>query len=407
MKDSYSLDADEAGLEKSYELHKEAYCRIFERCGLKFSVVESDPGMMGGAGSHEFMAFSEAGEDEVALCGSCGYAANAELAQSKPTVPEFPEWAFEEVATPDQRTIEEVSTFLKIDPRLTIKSLLVVTKEGPLLCLVRGDQQRHEKQLQRLVGEFRPAHRDEIKELTGVEVGFLGPVGITVPMVADPCLKEGVYVAGANQEGYHLKGVIPGRHFQARSADLHVANAGDGCPKCGGPLRVERCIEVGNIFKLGTKYSIPSKAFYLDERGEEKPVIMGSYGIGPARIAAAAIEQNHDKDGIIWPPSIAPFQVHLLVVNAADPKMWELSEKLYGQLQEAGLQVLYDDRDERPGVKFKDADLVGIPVRLTVGAKAIKEGVVEIRVRRSGEEVRVRPEEVVSKVKALYAQGGL
>ncbi len=407
MKDSYSLDADEAGLEKSYELHKEAYCRIFERCGLKFYVVESDPGMMGGAGSHEFMAPSEAGEDQVALCGACGYAANIELAVSSPTLPTFPEWALEEVATPDQRTIEEVSRFLRIDPRLTIKSLLVMTGEGPLLCLIRGDQQLHEKKLQRLVGEFRPAHRDEIKTVTGVEAGFLGPVGVTVPMVADSCLAKGVYVAGANKEGYHLKGVIPGRHFQPRYADLHVANAGEGCPKCGEPLRVERCIEVGNIFKLGTKYSIPLKAFYLDERGEEKPIIMGSYGIGPARIAAAAIEQNHDGDGIIWPPSIAPFQVHLLVVNAADPRMRELSEKLYGELQEAGLQVLYDDRDERPGVKFKDADLVGIPVRVTVGTKAVKEGIVEIRIRRAKEEIKVHPEEVAIKVKALYAQGRL
>jgi len=407
MKDSYSLDADEAGLERSYELHKEAYRRIFERCGLKFYVVESDPGMMGGAGSHEFMAPSEAGEDQVALCGACGYAANIELAVSSPTLPTFPEWAFEEVATPDQRTIEEVSQFLKIDPRLTIKSLLVMTGEGPLLCLIRGDQQLHEKKLQRLVGEFRPAHRDEIKELTGVEAGFLGPVGVTVPIVADPCLAKGVYVTGANKGGYHLKGVIPGRHFQARYADLHVANAGEGCPRCGEPLRVERCIEVGNIFKLGTKYSIPLKAFYLDERGEEKPIIMGSYGIGPARIVAAAIEQNHDGDGIIWPPSIAPFQVHLLVVNAADPHMWGLSEKLYGELQEAGLEVLYDDRDERPGVKFKDADLVGIPVRVTVGTKAVKEGIVEIRIRRTREEIKARPDETAGRVKALYAQGRL
>ena len=407
MKDSYSLDADEKGLERSYELHKEAYCRIFSRSGLKFYVVESDPGMMGGAGAHEFMAPAEAGEDRIALCPSCGYAANVELAQSRPTVPTFPSWALEEVATPRARTIEEVSAFLGIDPRLMIKALMVIAQEGPLVCLLRGDQQLHEKKLTRLIGEWRPAHRDEVKAFSGVEAGFLGPVGLDLPLIADLCLKEGVYVAGANKEGYHLRGVVPGKHFEARFADIHEAKPGDGCPRCEKALKVEKAIEVGNIFQLGTKYSIPLKAFYLTERGEQKPIIMGSYGIGPARIAAAAIEQNHDRDGIIWPLSIAPFQVHLLVVNVTDPKMWELSEGLYRRLQEEGLEVLYDDRDERPGVKFKDADLIGLPLRLTVGARALREGLVEIRIRRSREEVSVRPEEVPTTLKALLYEGRL
>lgn len=404
MKDSYSLDADEEGLERSYKLHQEAYCRIFSRCGLKFYVVESDPGMMGGASAHEFMAPAEAGEDRIALCESCGYAANVELAPSKSTVPAFPDWALEEVATPEARTIEEVSAFLQIDPRLTIKTLMVITQEGPLVCLLRGDQQLHEKKLQRIVGEFRPAHRDEVKAFSGVEAGFLGPVGLDLPLLADFCLKEGVYVTGANKEGYHLKGVVPGKHFQARFADLHEARPGDDCPRCEKTLRVEKAIEVGNIFKLGTKYSIPLKAFYLTEQGVEKPIVMGSYGIGPARIAASAIEQNHDQDGIIWPCPIAPFQVHLLVVNVTDPTMKAVAEGLYRQLQEAGLETLYDDRDERPGVKFKDADLIGLPIRLTVGARALREGLVEIRIRRSGEEIAVRPEEAPPRIKALCAQ---
>ncbi|MBI5166392.1 MAG: proline--tRNA ligase [candidate division NC10 bacterium] len=400
MKDSYSLDMDEAGLDRSYELHREAYCRVFERCGLRFYVVESDPGMMGGAGAHEFMAPSPAGEDEVAICSSCGYAANIELACSQPNKPAFPSWRLEEVATPDCRTIEQVSSYLGIDPGLTIKSLMVVTQEGPLLCLVRGDQRLHEKKLFRLIGEFRPAHRDEIKKISQAEAGFIGPLGIDLPILADSCLQEGVYVAGANKDGYHIRGVIPGQHFKARYADLHLAQTGEGCPKCGNTLTVECAIEVGNIFKLGIKYSVPLKAHFLDEKGEARPIIMGSYGIGPARIAAAAIEQNHDANGIIWPKSIAPFQVHLLVVNVSDPKMREMAERLYEELCRNGIEVLFDDRDERPGVKFKDADLLGIPIRVTVGTLAIKEGLVDIRVRRTGEEVRVPEGEGVNRVKA-------
>jgi len=400
MKDSYSLDADEAGLDRSYELHREAYCRIFERCGLRFYMVESDPGMMGGAGAHEFMAPSPAGEDEVAICSSCGYAANIELARSQPNKPAFPRWRLEEVATPDCRTIEQVSSYLGIDPCLTIKSLMVVTQEGPLLCLVRGDQRLHEKKLFRLIGEFRPAHREEIREISQAEAGFIGPLGIDLPILADSCLQEGVYVAGANKDGYHIRGVVPGQHFKARYADLHLAQAGEGCPKCGNTLTVERAIEVGNIFKLGVKYSVPLKAHFLDEKGEARPIIMGSYGIGPARIAAAAIEQNHDANGIIWPKSIAPFQVHLLVVNVSDSKMREMAERLYEELCRNGIEVLFDDRDERPGVKFKDADLLGIPIRVTVGTLAIKEGLVDIRVRRTGEEVRVPEGEGINRVKA-------
>jgi prolyl-tRNA synthetase len=402
MKDSYSLDADEAGLGRSYERHKEAYGRIFGRCGLRFYVVESDPGMMGGAESHEFMAPSPAGEDQVARCGSCGYAANVELAASRAAPPTFPSWpSLEEVSTPGMRSIEEVSGFLQIDPRLTLKTLMVVTREGPLLCLLRGDQQLHERKVAHLVGPFRPAHRDEVKAIAGVGVGFLGPVNLAIPLLADEAVAEGVYVAGANREDTHLRGVVPDRDFRARYADIHQVQPGDACVKCGGSLTVERVIEVGNIFKLGTRYSTPLRAVYLDEKGEERPIVMGSYGIGPARIAAAAIEQHHDPDGTIWPMSIAPFQVHLLTVNVKDAAMRSLGEELYRHLQAANVEILHDDRDERPGVKFKDADLIGVPYRVTVGSRAIREGQVEIRNRRTREEMLVPAAEVAARTRAL------
>jgi prolyl-tRNA synthetase len=406
MKDSYSLDRDMAGLEVQYEAHRQAYCKIFDRCGLKYVVVESDPGMMGGAGSHEFMAPSPAGEDQVALCGSCGYAANVELARSRPPVPAFPPppAAPEEVPTPNARTIAEVSALLKIDPALTIKSLVVVGKDGPALALVRGDRQLRERKLERVLGAFRPAHRDEVRDVVGVDAGFVGPVGVKIRIIADECLRTGCYVVGANKPDAHLRGIVPGRDFPAEFADLQEASAGDGCGRCGAPLAVERVIEVGNIFKLGTKYAVPLRAVYLDEQSQERPIVMGSYGIGPARIAAAAIEQNHDKNGIIWPDTIAPLQVHLLVVNVKEPKMASVAEQLYADMAGAGLEVLYDDRDERPGVKFKDADLLGLPLRVTVGARALKEGVVEIRRRRTGEEIAVVPGEVLAAVRRLLGR---
>jgi prolyl-tRNA synthetase len=405
MKDSYSLDADDEGLRQSYARHKEAYDRIFERCGLRFYVVESDPGMMGGSGSHEFMAPSPAGEDEVALCGSCGYAANIELATSRPAPPTFPSWSsLEEIPTPGARSIEEVSTFLQIDPRLTLKTLMVITGEGPLLCLLRGDQQLHEKKVQRLVGPFRPAHRDEVKEIVGVEVGFLGPLNLDLPLLADDALAEGVYVAGANRSDTHVRGVVPGTHIRPQYADIHQVQAGDTCITCGGRITVEWVIEVGNIFQLGTRYSTPLKAVYLDEKGQERPIVMGSYGIGPARIAAAAIEQNHDGDGTIWPLSIAPFHVHLVTVNVKDTAMRKIGEELYRAFEGAGVEVLYDDRDDRPGVKFKDADLLGIPYRVTVGSRAVREGQAEIRNRRTKADSWVSVAEVLPHIQALLSR---
>jgi prolyl-tRNA synthetase len=345
MKDSYSLDADENGLERSYELHAGAYHKIFSRCGLKFYMVESDPGMMGGAKAHEFMAPSPAGEDEVALCNNCGYAANVELARSIPKSIEEKKWVFEEVSTPDKRTVQEVSDFLKIDPEYFIKSILLISERDPVLALVRGDQEIHEKKLIKIIGKYRPAHKEEVQEILGVEAGFIGPMNHKIRIVADLSLKEGIYVSGANKPHYHAKGIKPEKDFKAEWHDVHVVKEGDLCPKCNLPLRVEKAIEVGNIFMLGTKYSLPLRSFYLDKNGQEKPIIMGSYGIGPARIAAAAIEQNNDKDGIIWPRSIAPFDVEILPLNMKDSKTVETGERLYSDLTKEGIEVLIDDRD--------------------------------------------------------------
>jgi prolyl-tRNA synthetase len=405
MKDAYTLDADEAGLAKAYDRHKDAYVRIFSRCGLTFHVVESDPGMMGGAGAHEFMAESAAGEDEIARCEACGYAANVELAGSRPAIPAFPPAPREpaEVPTPNVRTIAEVCALLRVEPWQTIKTLVFVRPDGPVLALVRGDQQLHEKKLARVLGgEVRPAHPDEVRQALGAPVGSVGPVGAKPPIVADETLRDGVYVCGANRDGYHLTGVRAERDFGVtRYADLHVAQPGEGCPRCGQPLRVDRVIELGNIFKLGTKYSVPLRAVYLDEHGQEQPIVMGSYGIGPARIAAAAIEQRHDADGIVWPWSIAPCQVHVLPVNVKDAAVSAAAERLYGELTTAGFDTLLDDRDERPGVKFKDADLLGLPIRVTVGALLAKEGRVEVRTRRDKQVLKVLPEEVVGSVRDL------
>jgi prolyl-tRNA synthetase len=405
MKDAYTLDVDEAALAVAYDRQKEAYVRIFQRSGLTFHVVESDVGMMGGLGAHEFMAPSEAGEDEIARCPACGYGANVELARSRPAASAPSTSAGgsrEEVPTPGVRTIAEVCQLLDIGPADTIKSLLYVGPSGPVLALVRGDQQLHEKKLARLLGgEVRSAHPDEVRDALGAPVGSVGPVGAPVPVVADEILGEGTYVAGANREGVHLRGVRPGRDFAARSADLHLAQAGEGCPTCDEALVVERVIEVGNIFKLGTRYSAKLGATYLDEQGQAHPIVMGCYGIGPARIVASAIEQRHDADGIVWPWSIAPAQIHVLPVNPKQPAVREMAERLYADLNAAGFETILDDRDERPGVKFKDADLLGIPIRVTVGALLGREGKVEIRTRRDRRDVAVAPDGVVAAVRDL------
>lgn len=398
MKDSYSFDTDEEALKKSYELHAGAYHRIFRRCGLKFYQVESDPGMMGGATAHEFMAPSPAGEDIVVLCDSCGYGANVEIARSVSPGVSSGDWPYEEVHTPGKRTVQEVSEFLGMEPRFFIKSLLLMAPKGPVLALIRGDQELHEKKVQKLIGPFRTALKEEVKEILGVEAGFIGPMGQKIDIIADLNIKEGVYASGANREDFHARGIRPGVHFEASWHDIHSAREGDGCPNCGEALRTERCIEVGNIFMLGVKYSSPLGANYLDEDGAERPIIMGSYGIGPARIAAAAIEQNHDRDGIIWPEAIAPFDVELIPLNMQNEDVTRTAMDIYEDLKGAGIKVLLDDRDERAGVKFKDADLIGVPRQVVIGERNLKEGLVEIKDRKTREAVKVSPGEVRDKV---------
>ncbi|MDX9714497.1 MAG: proline--tRNA ligase [Dissulfurispiraceae bacterium] len=404
MKDSYSFDADEEGLEKSYIKHAEAYHKIFNRCGLKFYQVESDPGMMGGAVAHEFMAPSAAGEDEIVICNSCGYIANIEVASSVSKSSDEINWVYEELHTPGKKSIKDVSEFLNVSPSKLLKSLLIISSEKPILLLLRGDQELHEKKIQKLIGKFRPASNNEILATLGVEPGFIGPMSHSVKIIADPALKAGMFISGANKTDYHVRGVQAEAHFKAEWHDIHVAKAGDGCPRCGETLATESVIEIGNIFKLGTKYSKPLNAVYLDNNGKEKPIIMGSYGIGPARIAAAAIEQNNDKDGIIWPKNIAPFDIQISPLNLSDKNTKDALDLIINELTQKGYDLLVDDRDERPGVKFKDADLVGIPVHIILGEKSLKEGLVEIKIRRTRESIKVKVSDAAASAIKVYSE---
>lgn len=410
MKDSYSFDANEEGLDRNYKLHADAYHRIFSRCGLKYYQVESDPGIMGDMESHEFMAPTPAGEDDIVLCDSCGYAANIEVAKSTFDTPNFIEMNFEEVHTPNKKTVSEVSQYLGFDERYFIKSLLVITEKEPILVLIRGDQEINEKKLSRIIGEFYFATPEEALKILGTEIGFIGPVNQSIKIIADESIdKNLLYISGANKRDYHLKGIVPSKHFNAQWADIRKVKVGDRCPKCGKSIRIEKAIEVGNIFKLGTKYTTPLNAIFLDKDGKEKPIIMGSYGIGVARVAAAAIEQNHDSDGIIWPKSIAPFDIEIIPLNISDSKTLKIAQDLYDKVSEIynsfadrHMEVLLDDRDERPGVKFKDADLIGIPIQVIIGEKGLKENKVEIKFRRTKESRMVSVSNAVVEIVNSY-----
>lgn len=405
MKDSYSFDRDAEGLDISYWKHAEAYRRIFERCGVEVYECESDVGLMGGSMAHEYLAPCDAGENDVALCDRCDYSANVEVAISVATQPAFPPSrpAPEEIETPNTTTIEALAQLLGIDPRTTAKAMPVVGPDGTVvLGLIRGDHRLHELKLQKaLRGEFRPAHPDEIRAAFGADGGSLGPVGVQLRIIADETLRTGSFVTGANRNGWHLLGVEAGRDFQCTFADIREVSAGEGCPKCGGTLRVEPAIEVGNIFKLGTRYSVPLGAQFLDEHGEQQPLVMGSYGIGPARTMAAVIEQRNDEKGICWPAAVAPWHVHVVSMNAAGPEVVDIAERVAGELEAAGHQVLLDDRDKRPGEKFADADLLGCPVRITVGKKTLEDGAVDVKVRAGGDEARVPVAEAAAKVREL------
>jgi prolyl-tRNA synthetase len=394
MKDAYTFDRDRAGLDEQYELQASAYDRIFDRAGLEWYKVESDVGMMGGVGAHEYMAPCDAGEDDVALSDG-GYAANVEVAsataQAVEGLPAGKE-APEAVETPGATTIEQVSKMLGVPSGALIKAFPVIAEgRGPLLVVIRGDHRLNETKLANHLGEtFTAAGEEEVRDVFGTHPGFIGPVGAKVPVIADEALRElkGM-VAGANEPDKHLTGVEPGRDFEPEWADVRSVESGD-TDSGGNPIRIEPAIEVGNIFKLGTRYSKPLGATYLDEDGSEQYIWMGSYGIGPARILAAAVEQYADEDGISWPKSISPFDVHLVTLGKPGEPARDAAEKLYEELQAAGLDVLYDDRPSSAGEKFADAELLGCPIRLTLGKRGVEQGEVEVQIRR-GREKRTIP----------------
>ncbi len=404
MKDAYSFDRDEEGLDRSFRLHWKAYNRIFERCGLEFYGVEGESGMMGGSGSVDFLAPSGSGENILVTCENCDYAADLEVARGVPRAPSFPEPrdAPAEVETPGVTTIEGLAAFLGIDPAATSKAMPVVKTDGTLvLGLVRGDDRLNEPKLvTALGGGFRAATEEEIREAFGADPGSLGPVGIDLEVIADETLREGQFVAGANRTGRHLLGVEAGRDFQARFADIRETTGEDACPRCGGRLRLETAIEVGHIFKLETFYSGPLGARFLDEDGKERPLMMGSYGIGPGRIMAAAVEQSHDDHGIVWHRALAPFDVEVVALAQAGAEAVEAAEALTGDLEAAGYAVLLDDRDRRPGEKFADADLIGCPARITVGRKTVDSGTVDLLLRADRSQVEIPLGDAVERVGA-------
>jgi prolyl-tRNA synthetase len=398
MKDAYSFDRDEEGLERSFRLHERAYHRIFERCGLEYYAVQAESGMMGGSASVDFLAPSGAGENTLVTCENGDYAADLEIARGVPRAPKFPERldAPGEVETPGVTTIEALAELLAVDPAATSKAMPVVNGEGTLvLGLVRGDDRLDEAKLAAVLGSnVRPATDDEIRSAFGADPGSIGPVGFSGEILADETLREGQFVTGANRTGRHLRGVEHGRDFEARFADIRVAREGDACPRCGGSLRFQTAVEVGHIFKLETRYSEPLGASFLDEHGKERPILMGCYGIGPGRIMAAAVEQHHDEHGISWPRSLAPYDVEVVAIGAAGAEAVGTAESVAAALEEQGLEVLLDDRDLRPGEKFADADLIGCPVRVTVGKKTLEDGKVDVRTRTTLAEERVRVDDV-------------
>jgi prolyl-tRNA synthetase len=407
MKDSYSFDPDEAGLEASYQKHFGAYRRIFDRCGLKYVVVEAYSGTMGGTHSHEFAAPTDAGEDSLAI-SECGYAANLEKAEAKaPAVEDLPGDAPPEpFPTPGQKTIDDLAKFTGESPARLMKTLVYMVESKPVLILLRGDHTLSETKLATALGTevFRPATPEEAFDLHGAHLGSLGPVGIKgARILADRALEgRKNLIAGANRDDTHLRNVTPGRDFQAEYHDVRVVAAGDLCPRCGRPMQIHIAVELGHIFKLGKRYSEIMHATVLDESGKEVPLVMGSYGIGVERILSAAVEQNHDKDGMFLPRAIAPFDVILTAANMDDPALCAAAEKLYAEMLALSVQVLFDDRAERPGVKFKDADLIGVPFRVTLGKRKFDQGLAEIY-QRSTKEVRdVKLSEVVKCLQAEY-----
>jgi prolyl-tRNA synthetase len=411
MKDSYSLDADWDGLEKQYRAHYQAYFNIFNRCGLETIAVESDVGMMGGRVAHEYMYLTPIGEDTLILCGRCGYSANRQVAQFRKPEPETePPGALEKVATPGAATIEDLAAFLRIPTSRTAKAVFMVarvSRDGAdadrfVLAIVRGDMEVNETKLTNAVGakEMRPAHDEEILA-AGAVPGYGSAVGVTEALVVidDSVAASPNLVGGANEAGFHYLNVNQGRDYKAEIVtDIAAAREGDPCPHCGAALTSRRGVELGNIFQLGTKYTEALGGEYLDADGKALPVVMGSYGIGVGRLLACVAEEHHDEHGLIWPVSVAPYHVHIVALAKGDGPAKDAAERLYGELQARGLEVLLDDRRENPGVKFNDADLIGIPVRVNVGERSLKKGMLDLKVRRDAEREEIPVEEVVARV---------
>lgn len=411
MQDLYSFDKDEEGLDISYKKMYDAYTNVFNRCGLEFRPVEADGGAIGGGNTHEFTVLAESGESEIVSCPACTYAANVEKAELQVlTAPDEEPGVLEEVETPAAKTIDAVASCLQIPVEKTIKAVAFQNEKDELICaFVRGDHEVNDVKLQNFVGAVTLRMADDAAILAAGSVpGFMSPIGLskeTIVVVDATVMEMKNAVAGANRTDYHYKNVNPQRDFKSvLSTDLRLMREGDPCPHCGAPVKMTRGIEVGQVFKLGTKYSEALKATFLDENGREKPMVMGCYGIGVSRTMAAAIEQNNDENGIIWPAAIAPYQVIIVPINAKDTAQMEMAEELYGAFRKNGIEVVLDDRKERAGVKFKDADLIGYPLRLTISPTTIEEKQMEVRIRRSGEVHMVPVAEVLSFVETTLQQ---
>lgn len=409
MKDLYSFDRDTAGLEISYKKMYDAYSQIFSRCGLEFRPVEADPGAIGGSGTHEFMVIADSGEAAIAYCDGCDFAANVEKAELLPlTSAAEAEKPLETVATPGKKTINDVTGYLSLSADRLIKSLAFITEKGPVLALIRGDHEVNEIKLANLLNvlQLEMAGEKEIQSLFHSEPGYIGPVALSnVTIVADASVMTlHNAVCGANEADRHFINVLPRRDIKpTHVADIRLIREGDPCPRCSSPVKTARGIEVGQVFKLHTKYSQALDATYLDENGQEQLMVMGCYGVGVSRTMAAAIEQHHDADGIIWPASIAPYQVVIVPINTKDEPQMTMAEQIYRELSAVGVEVVLDDREERSGVKFKDADLIGYPLRITVGPKALKENCVELKVRRTKESLLLPLDGYVDGVTRLLA----
>lgn len=412
MKDAYSFDKDQAGLDLSYNKMHDAYVKIFNRCGIDAKCVAADSGAIGGANSAEFMVKSEVGEDDVVFCTVCDYAANIEKAEATPDIAKAEELLeVEKVATPDSRGIDEVSSYLNVSPKKTVK-LLMYNIDGKIVgVVVRGDREVNEVKVSNAANaatDIMMASHEEYKNATGCEVGFGGPVGLKVDLLLVDEEVKNMYnmIVGANETGYHLKNVNYGRDFEGTVGDFRNVEDGGKCPLCGGKVSIARGTEVGHIFKLGTKYSEAMNATFIDENGNNTPFVMGCYGIGVTRTMASIIEQHHDENGIVWPLSVAPYHVSVIPVNIKDEEQMKVAEELYNSLKDLGVEVLMDDRNERAGVKFKDSEIIGIPMRVTVGKK-ISEGAVEFKLRAGGDNEVIKIEDVCNRVKALFEENNL